>query len=151
MAPASTGVDELARLSAIIESPDDAIVSIDLNGILTSWNPAAERVYGFTAAEAIGQPNRIIIPPERLAEKDEILQRIVRGESLRHYETVRLRKDGTRIDVAMTASPLHDGSRTITGVSKISRDITKQKQADVERRRFAAIVESTDDAIISMD
>ncbi|HMD35639.1 MAG TPA: PAS domain S-box protein [Vicinamibacterales bacterium] len=151
MASTSSDDDELARLSAIIESSDDAIITVDLHGLLTSWNPAAERMYGFSAAEAIGQPNRMIIPRDRHAEEDKIFQRILGGESFRHYETVRVRKDGTCIDVAMTASPLRDGGRAIVGITKISRDITRQKSADSERRHLAAIVEGTDDAIIGMD
>jgi len=151
MTSTSSGDGELGRLSAIVESSDDAIISVDLKGVLTTWNPAAERVYGFSSAEAIGQSNRIIIPPERYGEEEEIFRRLVGGESLRPYETVRLRKDGARIDVALTASAIRDATNAVVGISKISRDITGQKRADAERRQLAAIVESTDDAIVGLD
>src|SRR5580765_8017343 len=121
MASTSSGDGELGRLSAIVESSDDAIISVDLKGVLTTWNPAAERVYGFSSAEAIGQSNRIIIPPDRYGEEEEIFRRLVGGESLRPYETVRLRKDGTRIDVALTASAIRDAASAVVGISKISR------------------------------
>src|SRR5438045_98720 len=111
-----------ARLAAIVESSDDAIVSKDLRGIVTSWNPAAERLYGYSAAEMIGQPIRKVIPPELQDEEDQILGKIQAGERIDHFETVRVAKDGRRIEVAITVSPMRDASGTIVGASKVARD-----------------------------
>src|SRR5205814_607780 len=94
------------RLSAIVECSDDAIISKDLNGIIATWNQAAERIFGYTAQEAIGQPVALLIPPERQSEEPEILSRIRRGERIDHYETVRRRKDGALVDVSLTVSPV---------------------------------------------
>jgi PAS domain S-box-containing protein len=117
------------RLASIIEFSDDAIASKSLTGIITSWNPGAERLFGYTADEAVGKPMTIVIPPERAAEEPEILARIARGEVTDHFETVRIRKDGRKIDVSVTISPLRDSSGTIVGASKIARDITERKAA----------------------
>jgi PAS domain S-box-containing protein len=117
------------RLAAIIESSHDAIVSKDLNGVIATWNRGAEQLFGYTAAEAIGQPVTILIPPERHNEEPEILARIRRGERVDHYETVRLRKDGVPIDISLTVSPVKDVSGKVVGASKIARDITEHKQA----------------------
>ena len=125
--------DEAAWLAAIVEWSDAAIISTDLNGILTSWNPAAERIYGYSAAEAIGQPNRLIIPADRHPEEEEVVRRIVAGEPVQHYDSIRVRKDGVRIDVSLTVSPLRNRHRAIIGISKISRDISAQKRAEIER------------------
>jgi PAS domain S-box-containing protein len=118
------------RLGAIVESSDDAIVSKDLNGVITSWNRAAERMFGYTAAEAIGRPIRIIIPAERQSEEDEVLRRIRRGDSVDHFETIRVRKDGSRIPISLTVSPIRDASGTVIGASKIARDISDRKRAE---------------------
>src|SRR5688572_6393538 len=115
------------RLAAIVESSDDAIVSKDLNGIVQTWNPAAERMLGYTAAEMIGRSIRSIIPPDRQSEEDEVLSRIRRGESIDHYETVRMRKDGSLIDVSLSVAPVRTPDGRIIGASKIARDITEQK------------------------
>jgi PAS domain S-box-containing protein len=150
--------DEAALLSAIVESSDEAIISTDLDGILTSWNPSAERIYGYSAREAIGQPNALIIPADRRDEEAETRRQVLGGHSVARYETVRVRKDGVRIDMSLAASPLRDAEGRIVGVSKISCDISDQKRADgiqaeslAVARRLAAIVESTDDAIIGLD
>ena len=116
------------RLAAIVESSDDAIVSKDLNGIVQTWNPAAERMLGYPAAEMIGRSIRCIIPPDRQGEEDEVLSRIRRGESIDHYETVRLRKDGSFIDVSLSVSPIRARDGRVVGASKIARDITEQKR-----------------------
>jgi two-component system, chemotaxis family, CheB/CheR fusion protein len=121
-------------LAAIVESSDDAIVSKGLDGVISSWNPAAERLFGYTAREAIGQSVTILIPPDRLDEEGVILDRIRRGEPVEHYETVRLRKDGSPLDVSLTISPVRDSEGRIVGASKICRDITRQKQAEAELR-----------------
>jgi PAS domain S-box-containing protein len=125
-----------ALLAAIVSTSDDAIVSKDLNGIVRSWNAAAERMFGYTAAEMIGQPILKIIPPERAGEEPAILEKIGRGERVDHFETVRLRKDGGRIDVSVTISPVRDSRGTIIGASKIARDVTIFKRVMRERERL---------------
>jgi PAS domain S-box-containing protein len=121
-------------LAAIVESSDDAIASKDLNGVITSWNAGAERLFGYSAAEAIGQPVTMLIPPDRRDEEARILERIRRGERVERYETVRQRQDGTRIDVALTISPIVDANGEIVGASKIARDITERRRAEEQRR-----------------
>jgi PAS domain S-box-containing protein len=118
----------LRWLASIVESSDDVIVSKNLDGIITSWNKAAERIFGYSAREAIGQPITLVIPEERHNEEREILTRIRRGERIDHFETVRQRKDGSRIVVSLTVSPVKDASGKIVGASKIARDITEQKR-----------------------
>ncbi len=113
-----------AWLSAIVDSSDDAIVSKDLNGIVMSWNNAAERLFGYTAAEAVGQSITLIIPPDRIDEESRILERLRRGEPIDHFETIRMRKDGKRLNVSLTISPVKDVDGRIIGASKIARDIT---------------------------
>jgi len=117
-------------LAAIVTSSDDAIVSKDLDGIIKTWNTSAERIFGYTAQEAISQQITLIIPPDRLAEEDDILARIRRGEKIDHFQTVRRRKDGTLIDVSVTISPVYDSSGRVIGASKVARDITAQKRAE---------------------
>jgi PAS domain S-box-containing protein len=119
-----------ALLAAIVASSDDAIVSKTLDGVITTWNKSAERVFGYTANEAIGQHIKLIIPPDRHAEEDDILARLRRGERIDHFQTVRRRKDGTLIDVSVTISPVCDSSGRVIGASKVARDITAQKQAE---------------------
>jgi two-component system, chemotaxis family, CheB/CheR fusion protein len=140
-----------AQLASIVESSDDAIVSKDLDGIITSWNPAAEHIFGYSAEEAIGHSIKLLIPKESHGEEDQILARLRRGERIEHYETVRRRKDGTLLDVALSVSPIADASGRIVGASKIARDITERKRAELLRTRLASIVESSDDAIVSKD
>lgn len=123
--------DEAAlRLGAIVESTDDAIVSKDLNGIIMSWNPAAERIFGYTPEEAIGQSILMIIPQERRHEETEVLSRIRRGERIDHFETVRQRKDGSLLDISLTVSPVFSKDGRVIGVSKIAREITDRKRAE---------------------
>ena len=121
-------------LTSIIENSADAIVSKDLNGIVTSWNRGAERVFGYTAGEMIGRPIALLIPADRHSEEPEILERVRRGEQLDRYETVRQRKDGTLIDIALTISPVTDGAGRIVGASKIARDITEAKRAQARQQ-----------------
>jgi PAS domain S-box-containing protein len=137
------------RLAAIVDSADDVIVGKTLDGIITSWNRAAERLFGWTEAEAIGRHITLIIPPERHPEEDGVLARIRRGERVEHFETVRVTKDGRLVDVALTVSPIRDASGRIVGASKIARDITEQRQVAITQARLAAIVDSSDDVIIS--
>ncbi|MDP9734820.1 UNVERIFIED_ORG: PAS domain S-box-containing protein [Rhizobium sp. SORGH_AS260] len=127
------------RLAAIVTFSDDAIVSKDTQGIIQTWNKGAERLFGYTAADVIGKPITILIPPERQDEEPEILARICRGEHIEHYETVRMKKDGSLIDVSLTVSPLKDGKGQIIGASKIARDITEKRQE--ERRHLLLINE----------
>ncbi|MGH9816264.1 MAG: PAS domain S-box protein, partial [Candidatus Acidiferrales bacterium] len=119
-----------ARLAAIVQSSDDAIISKDLNGIIISWNSAAERIFGYTAAEAIGKHIALIVPPELHEEEQGILKRLRRGEPLEHYETVRVARDGRRIHVSLTISPMRDASGHVVGASKVAREIGDRKQAD---------------------
>jgi PAS domain S-box-containing protein len=141
--------EESAKLAAIVQSSDDAIVGKRLDGIITSWNDAAERIFGFSADEMIGASITTIIPPDRLDEEPKIIQRIIKGERIEHFETERMTKDGRTINVSLTISPVKNKSGKIIGVSKIARDITKQKKADEATAKLAAIIESSDDAIIS--
>jgi PAS domain S-box-containing protein len=122
-----------AILAAIVDSADDAIISKDLNGIIQSCNEAAARIFGYSAAELIGQPVRMLIPRDRQAEEDDILSRLRRGERVEHFETVRVRKDGRPIDVSLTISPVRDASGRIIGASKIARDVTAVRTAERER------------------
>jgi PAS domain S-box-containing protein len=124
-----------AWLAAIVDSSDDAIVSKTLDGIVTSWNPAAENLFGYAADEIIGRPIATLAPPDRKNEMPAILERIRRGEKVDHFETVRRRKDGSLVDISLTVSPIRDEQGRIIGASKIARDITARKQAD-ERQRM---------------
>jgi len=136
-----------ARLAAVVEFSDDAIISKDLNGIINAWNRGAEKIFGYPAAEIIGKPMLVLFPPELAGEEAGILARIRRGESIQHYETVRIRKDGKRIDVSVTVSPVRDGSDVVVGASKIARDITERRQAEAARllaeERYRRFVERT--------
>jgi PAS domain S-box-containing protein len=114
-------------LAALVESSDDAIVSKNLSGIVTSWNAGAEHVFGYTAAEMIGRPITLLLPRENLDEENRILERLRRGERVDHYEAVRVRKDGRKIDVSLSISPIRNASGEVVGASKIARDITEQK------------------------
>ena len=123
------------RLGAIVESSDDAIISKSLDSVVTSWNTAAERIFGYRAEEMIGQPILRLLPEDRQDEEHMILERLRRGERMDHFETVRRAKDGRLLDVSVTISPLRDGRGKIIGASKIARDITARKQAGGNRKR----------------
>jgi PAS domain S-box-containing protein len=123
-------LDASQRLAAIVESSDDAIIGKDLNGIVTSWNTCAERMFGFTAEEMIGQSVRKIIPPDVFPDEDRIMSAVARGERTEHFETIRKRKDGECIEVSLTISPVFDESGDIAGVASISRDISQQKKVE---------------------
>lgn len=122
-----------AWLAAVVENSDDAIISKTLDGIITTWNRGAERLFGYTAHEAIGQPIRMIIPDDRLFEEDEILRRLRNGERVDHFETVRLRKNGELVEISVTISPVRAEDGSILGASKIARDITDQKRASAQQ------------------
>jgi PAS domain S-box-containing protein len=143
--------DPEAQLAAIVAFSDDAIVGKDLNGQITSWNQAAEQMFGYTAAEAVGRHITIIIPEDRHGEEDYALGEVRAGRRVDHYETVRRRKDGTLVDVSLTVSPVRNAAGEVVGVSKIARDVTWTRRLAREAFRLAAIVESTDDAILSKD
>jgi PAS domain S-box-containing protein len=130
-----------ALLATIVESSDDAIISKDLNGVIISWNNGAERLFGYTAQEAIGQSIMMLIPSNRFDEEPSILKRIRHGESIQHYETVRRRKDGTLLDISLTVSPLVDRQGQIVGASKIARDITERKRTERRLTQFTAELE----------
>jgi len=144
-------------LASIVESSNDAIVSKNLAGIITSWNRGAEHIFGFTAAEAVGQPITIIIPTDRRGEERDILNRIRRGERTDHFETIRQRKDGSLIFVSLTVSPVTDPNGSIVGASKIARDITGQRRTQNQLTMLAREAEhrsknllSTVQAIVSL-
>lgn len=129
--------DEAAlRLAAIVESSDDAIVSKDLNGIVTSWNRAAERMFGYTAAEMIGQSIRTVIPDDRQSEEDHVLGQVRQGNKVDHFETIRRRKDGTLFPISLTVSPILSPTGEIVGASKIARDISERKYVEEELARL---------------
>jgi len=134
-------------LAAIVASSDDAIISKNLDGIITSWNKSAERIFGYTPEEAIGQNVTLIIPLERYAEESDILNRLRRGERVDHFHTVRRRKDGSLLDVSLTISPVRDSSGRVIGASKVARDITAQKQAEralqESEQRFRVIMDAS--------
>src|ERR1051325_5437065 len=119
-----------ALLSAIVDSSDDAIISKNLEGIITSWNKGAERVFGYTAAEAVGRSITMLIPPDRLHEEPKILEQLKRGERVNHFETIRMRKDGSLLDISLTISPVKDSDGRVMGASKIARDITERKRSE---------------------
>jgi len=146
---------ELARLAAIVQSSEDAIISIDRERIITSWNHGAERLYGYTAEEAAGRPIALLIPPERHDEERRIFARILAGVPIEHYETVRRRKDGTLLDVSLTISPIRNEQGAIVGASKIARDITDRKRAEralaEQQQLLKSITDNADMALFIMD
>jgi PAS domain S-box-containing protein len=137
-----------SRLAAIVESTDDAVISKSLDGVIKSWNAGAERIFGYSAAAAVGKHITMIIPAERIDEEAEILGRLRRGEHVEHFETVRVRKGGNRIHVSLTVSPVKDGDGRIIGASKIARDITEQRLVQEQLR---AIVDATPECVQIVD
>jgi PAS domain S-box-containing protein len=127
------------QLAAIVASSTDAIVSLDLQGVVQSWNGAAERMLGYSAAEMIGRSITVIIPPERVGEEQDVLRRIRLGEIVEHFETVRRRKDGTLLDISLTVSPIRDSAGTIVGASKIARDVTEHRRLLRELERVSRV------------
>jgi PAS domain S-box-containing protein len=123
-----------ALLAAIVESSEDAIISKNLEGTVTSWNEGARRLFGFAAEEVVGQPGSRVIPNSHSDEEAQILARIRQGERVEHYETIRRHKDGGLVDVSLTISAIRDGNGRIIGLSKIARDITEKKKAEAEAR-----------------
>jgi PAS domain S-box-containing protein len=144
-----------ARLAAIVASSTDAIVTKDLNGIIQSCNEACEQIFGYREAELVGRPVLVLIPPERHAEEDMILSKLRRGERIEHFETVRLAKDGRRLDISLAISPIKDDRGNIIGAAKIARDITEQKRLERElaaqQERLRVTLASIGDAVIACD
>lgn len=148
-------------LAAIVESSDDAIIGKTLDGIITTWNAGAERIFGYSAAEAVGKPIAILIPRELWHEETEILNRLRTGERVDHYETTRIRKDGSIISVALTISPIRDSAGVISGISKIARDVTEHKRLHAREElaraemlaesKFRELIENAPDAILQVD
>lgn len=134
-------------LAAIVESSDDAIISKSLDGVIQSWNAGAERLFGYTASQAIGRHISLVIPSDRIAEEDEIIGRLRAGERIEHFETERVRSDGERIHVSLTISPLKDNSGLVVGASKIVRDVTERKRIEGDRQKFVTLVETSTDFI----
>jgi PAS domain S-box-containing protein len=139
------------RLKAIVECSDDAIITKGLDGIITSWNAAASRIFGYASEEIVGRSILTLIPAELHQEEREILKRLTAGERIEHYETIRITKAGTRVNISLTVSPIRDEQGRVIGASKVARDISDRLRADELRNRLAAIVESSDDAIVSKD
>jgi PAS domain S-box-containing protein len=143
------------RLASIIESSDDAIISKSLDGTITSWNPGAERIFGYSASEAVGQSMRMLLPPDSLTEEIDILRRIAAGQSVRHFEATRIRKDGAHILVSIAISPLRDSSGAVIGASKVARDITASRRIQhsvaEHEARLAAIIGAAMDAVITVN
>ena len=125
-------------LSAVINTSDDHIVTTNLDGIITSWNGGAEKMFGYSASEAIGQPIRILIPPDFHTEEEDVFDRIRRGERVNHYETVRQTRDGRRLNISLTVSPIRDARGVVVGASRIARNITEKKQLESERESARA-------------
>ncbi|MDE2050395.1 MAG: PAS domain S-box protein [Gammaproteobacteria bacterium] len=140
-----------AHLAAIVESSEDAIVSKTLEGVIRSWNRAAERLFGYAADEAVGQPITLIIPPERVQEEQEILARLRSGERIEHFETVRVARSGRRIDVALTISPIRNANGAIVGASKIARDISDRKACDEAQQRTIGELKRAEEALREAD
>lgn len=145
---------EMRLLAAIVESSDDAIVSKSLDGTILSWNAGAERLYGYTAAEMVGRPISLLVPADRPDEMPGILERIRRGELIKHYETIRIRKDGVRLPIALTVSPIRDAAGAVVGSSAIGRDITQRKQAEEALRHAYAynrsLIEASVDPLVTI-
>src|SRR6266478_8400594 len=135
-------IQAAALLAAIVDSADDVIISKTLEGIITYWNKAAERIFGYTAEEAVGRNIKLIIPTDLHPEEDEILARLRRGEKIDHFQTIRQAKDRRRIDISLTVSPIRDAAGNVIGASKVARDISLQKRIEGEREEALARAEA---------
>jgi PAS domain S-box-containing protein len=148
-ASSNLAVQKQGILSAIVTGTADTIISCTLQGIIISWNPAAERMFGYSEKEALGESISLILPPEKTAEQDSIISNIVKGQKVDQFETLRRTKDGRIIPISVTASPVVDAIGSIIGVSKIIRDISELKKTAEKQSRLAAIIDSSDDTILS--
>ena len=140
-----------ALLSSLVESSDDAIISKSLDGTITSWNKAAETMFGYSANEIIGKPISLLVPKEGQEEFASLMEKIKQDQRIKHFETERIRKDGSIINVSVTLSPIKSRDGKIIGLSKIVRNISERRKNEEERIKLASIVESSDDAILAMD
>ena len=138
-------------LAAIVDYSADAIISKNLDGTITSWNEGAHRIFGYSAQESIGHNITMLIPPDRLDEEATILERLKRGERVEHFETIRVRKDGTKVHISLTISPVKDSTGRIIGASKVARDITERKQSEQELTERALLLDLSNDAILVRD
>jgi len=138
-------------LAAVVESSDDAIITQSLDGTIETWNRGAERMFGYSAREAVGRPASILVPPERLGEEDSAIERIRHGDPVRHFETERISKTGIRVPVSVTISPVLTATGDIYGISRIARDLTERRALERNAFHLAAIVDSAEDAIASKD
>jgi PAS domain S-box-containing protein len=139
---------QLALAAMLVASSDDAIIGGDTRSLITTWNPAAQRLYGYTAEEVVGRNISFLMPPDRLDELEAVLGRVAHGDGAQHYDTKRIHKDGHVMDIAMTVSPIKDPGGTIIGTSTIQRNITERKRTETVMAEMAAIVDSSNDAII---
>ena len=143
--------DEALRLSALVRSADDAIIGKTIKGIVQTWNPGAERLYGYDEAEMIGRDMTVLLPPDRSDEEAKILERVGRGQRVEHFDTARMRKDGRQVHVSIAISPIRAKSGEVIGASHVARDSTQSTEPELARARLASIVESSDDAMVSKD
>ena len=147
-------LETTSRLATIVESSDDAIIGKTLEGVITNWNKGAEKLYGYSAGEVLGQPISVLAPPERAEEVTQILARLKRGERLEHFESVRVRKDGSLVDVSLSIFPVTDSRGEVTGIASIARDVTERKRADQElhesEERYRSLVEAAPDVIYTV-
>jgi PAS domain S-box-containing protein len=145
---------DLSLLASIVESSDDAIMSKTLDGVITSWNPAAEQMYGYSSGEILGRPVKLLIHPERANEMVDILARIQDGERVEHYETVRITKDGGEIGISLTVSPIYDSAGNVIGASSIARDITERKRAEAASQAASqyarSLIEASLDPLVTI-
>jgi PAS domain S-box-containing protein len=147
--------DERLQLAAIVESSDDAIIGTDLEDVIVSWNGGAERMYGYSAAEVLGRPMTLIVPPDRLDERPQWLEQMLAGRSIAHYDTVRVRKGGEPVDISLTLSPIRDRSGRIIGAATIARDVTERRRAEAalaeSEGKFRAFIETTEEWVWEID
>jgi len=148
--PEQQAVGDAHLIAAIDEYSDDAIVGSTLNGVITSWNPAAVRMYGYSGPEIIGRSGRVLVPKDRAGEFDDAVAMVRGGKAVEHFETARVRKDGSVVPVSLTVAPIHDQDGRIIGAAALHRDVTEQRQAFEIAQRMEAIVDSSDDAIIAI-